>query len=76
MPPKNVKKGESNLACKKKVPENSVIAVEAEVVVVVTVFFNVVVAALVVASIAVFAFCDNGTIVFEPNHTNKEEEKQ
>ncbi len=64
---------------KTKVPENSIVAVEAEVVVFVTVFFVVVVAALVVAVVTVvhseFAR-DNGTFVFEPNNTNNEEEER
>ena len=74
-PPKKIKKGEFKIAVKSSL-EKSVVAVEAAVVVVVTVFFVVVVAGLVVAAVVVFAFRDNGTIVYEPNHTNEEEEER
>jgi len=63
-------------SCKKEVPENSVVAVEVAGVVVLTVFFVIAVAGLVVTAVVVFTFRDNGTFVFEHNHTNNEEEEQ
>jgi len=60
----------------KEVPEYCVVAVETVVVVVVIVFFVTAIASLVIAAVVVFAFRDNGTIMFEPNHTNKEEEER
>jgi len=75
-PPKKIKKGEFKVSCKKAAQEKCVVAVEAAVVVIVTVYFVVVVAGPVVTAVVVFAFRDNGTIVYEPNHTNEEEEKR